>query len=88
MFAFFMSITLQAQRAYICEAPIFNGGGGVEVTCTAGGPGATSCSLTITTEVFGIVASETVSTSCGSGYYACCSQNSFGSAATAECIKI
>jgi hypothetical protein len=87
----FLMISLNLSFAQRRGGPLpscSNGKGcGGKVSCTAGGPGSTSCSLTVSTSAAGFSASETVSTSCGSGYYACCSQNSFGTAATAKCIK-
>lgn len=38
-------------------------------TCSSGGPGSTSCSVSVTVEGVGKV---TYSVTCGAGYYACC----------------
>lgn len=40
--------------------------------CDAGGPGATSCSITVTAEAASVAISHTFAVTCGAGYYACC----------------
>lgn len=58
-------------------------------TCEAGGPGATSCS--VTTSASGTVlgsggsSSTTYTVSCGTGFYACCSGNPLGG--YAKCVQ-
>jgi hypothetical protein len=41
--------------------------------CEAGGVGATTCSVSTSIGFLGLGGTRTVSTTCGAGYYACCS---------------
>jgi hypothetical protein len=55
-----------------------SGGGQTDPSCDAGGPGSTSCSLTIGAGVGGIGGEVSCSVTCGPGYYACCSISEMG----------
>jgi hypothetical protein len=54
-------------------------------SCTSGGEGATSCSITVSGELtitlYGAGGSVTQAVSCGDGYYACCNVSG------AKCIE-
>jgi hypothetical protein len=62
---------ISAQHDVLMEAGNVDGGGS-SYTCSSGGPGSTSCSVSTDGGGGGITGGTSCSVTCSSGYYACC----------------